>query len=239
MDVTETELRRELLLFAHRLWERRFLVALDGNLSVKLGEDRYLCTRAGTHKGWLTDADLLIVDSAGSLVSGEGQPTTEIKLHLACYEERPDISAVIHAHPPFAVACTLAGLTLDRPILAEVILGLGTIPIVPYQTTGTLALADALRPYARIRDGMVLARHGAVTLGSSLAEAFARLETVEQVAQILLLAGPAVTEIPWEEAVNLRKLGLRRYGGPPAAVAQVDAPDADLEPRRSPATPRR
>ncbi len=226
----EHALRADLVRFARLCWERRLLVAMDGNLSVRLADGSVLATRAGCHKGMLTDDDLVVLDAQGRKLRGRGTPTSEIAMHLACYAERPDVHAVIHAHPPLAIACTVAGVSLDRCVLPEVVLTLGTIPTVAYATTGTQVLADALRPAVRGRDAVLMDRHGAVCLGADLLTAFCHLETVEQVAQIVRDAHAmgAVRELPREEARHLRELGLRRYGGPPAARATLGTAGLDL-----------
>ncbi len=227
---SEPTLRRTLVDLCHRLHQAGLLVALDGNVSARLTDGSILCTRAGCHKGFVTEDDLVVTDDQGRWLRGLGRPTSELKLHLACYRARPDVHAVVHAHPPQAIACTVAGVDLDRPLLPEVVLTLGTIPNVPYATTGTEALAEAVGEAVRLRDAVLLDRHGAVTLGRTLLEAFSRLETVEQVARVALLASAAgsLTPLPRDEAVALRRAGLARYGGPPDAVALVEAPDADL-----------
>jgi L-fuculose-phosphate aldolase len=189
-----------------------------------------LATRAGCHKGMLTDDDLVVLDAQGRKLRGRGTPTSEIAMHLACYAERPDIHAVLHAHPPLAIACTVAGVSLERCVLPEVVLTLGTIPTVAYATTGTQALADAIRPAVRAHDAILMDRHGAVCLGADLLTAFCHLETVEQVAQIVrdARAMGAVRELPADEARHLRELGLTRYGGPPAARATLGTAELDL-----------
>lgn len=227
---TEPLLRRTLVDLCHRLHAAGLLVALDGNLSVRLPDGSVMCTRAGCHKGFVTEDDLVVTDAEGRWLRGLGKPTSELPLHLACYRARPDIHAVVHAHPPQAIACTVAGLDLNRPLLPEVVLTLGTIPTVPYATTGSEDLATAVSRAVRTRDAVLLDRHGAVALGRTPLEAFGRLETVEQVARVALLAHAAgnLRALPHDEAVSLRRAGLRRYGGPPDALAMVDAPDADL-----------
>jgi L-fuculose-phosphate aldolase len=226
----EHALRRQLIKFSHLLYERGYLVAMDGNVSARLPDGNVLCSRAGVHKGFLEDRDLLVVDPKGRPVYGEGRPTSELWMHLACYEERPDCRSVLHAHPPHAIAFTLADLSLERLVLPEVVLTIGTIPTVPYETTGTTALADRIRPYVRERDVILMDRHGAVALGTDPLDAFCKLETLEHTAKIILAARQLgrVKELPPDEAVNLRSMGLKRYGGPPAAVARADHPGADL-----------
>jgi len=153
-------------------------------------------------------------------------------MHLACYEERPDCKAVIHAHPPISIAFTIANVSMARCVLPEVVLTLGTVPTVPYETTGTRRLADSLRPYVREHDAVLMDTHGAVALGTSLLEAFCRLETVEHTALITKTARDlgGAKELDPKEAAHLRAMGLKRYGGPPAAVARADEAGAGLPP---------
>jgi L-fuculose-phosphate aldolase len=226
----ETRLRAQIVQFGRLCYERNLLVAMDGNLSVRLGPDTFLCTRAGCHKGFLEDDDLVVIDGRGQKLRGRGQPTSEMAMHLACYEERPDVNAVIHTHPPLAIAHTIAGVTLARCVLPEVVLTLGSIPTVDYATTGTRALADGLRPFVRAHDAVLMDRHGAVCLGRDLLTAFCNLETLEHTALITKTARDLgnVRELPPEEAARLRELGLRRYGGPPAALERLGQPGADL-----------
>ena len=203
---------------------------MDGNLSARLSDDSVLCTRAGCHKGFLVDDDLVVIDLAGRKLRGVGTPTSEMAMHLACYEERPDCHAVIHAHPPIAIAFTIANVSMARCVLPEVVLTLGTVPTVPYETTGTRKLADSLRPYVRDHDAVLMDTHGVVALGATLLEAFCRLEIVEHTALITKTARDlgGAKELDPGEAARLRSMGLKRYGGPPSAVAKADHPHADL-----------
>lgn len=230
--IPERKLRDEILKFGRLCYERHLLVAMDGNLSVKLSDNEILCTRAGCHKGFLVDEDLVVIDRKGRKLRGAGSPTSEMAMHLACYDERPDIEAVIHTHPPIAIAFTIAGVSMARCVLPEVVLTLGTIPTVAYATTGTRDLAEGIRPYVRDHDAILMDRHGAVCLGKSLLHAFCNLETIEHTALITKTARDLgnVRELPPAEAGLLRSMGLKRYGGPPSAVAQADQPGADLPP---------
>lgn len=228
--VPERRLREEMIKFAHLCYERHLLVAMDGNLSALLPDGSVLCTKAGCHKGFLTDDDLVVIDRSGRKLRGSGQPTSEMAMHIACYDERPDIRAVIHTHPPISIAFTIAGVSMARCVLPEVVLTLGTIPTVDYATTGTKTLADKLRPYIREHDALLMDRHGAVCVGKDLLTAYCNLETMEHTALITKTARDlgGIKELPPEEAVRLRSMGLKRYGGPPAAVAKADMPGADL-----------
>jgi len=229
---SERVLREQIVRFSHLCYERHLLVGLDGNLSARLSDDLVLCTRAGCHKGLLTDDHLVVIDMQGNKVRGEGEPTSEMAMHLACYRERPDVEAVVHAHPPMCIAFTLAGVSMARCILPEVVLTLGAVPTLDYQTTGTRTLGDKVGEAVRSHDAVMMDRHGAVCVGKTLEEAFCKLEVIEHSAKIMKAARDlgGVKELPASEAVKLRSMGLKRYGGPPDAVAMADAPGADLPP---------
>lgn len=221
--ITEPALRRTLVHLCHTLYERGLLVALDGNLSVRLGDDAVLCTAGGTHKGRITEDDLVVTSLDGQWLRGLGTATSEIHLHLACYRNRPDVQAVVHAHPPHAIAAMLAGISMLPPYLPETVLNLGPIPTLPYIRTGTMALAEQVGEAAIRHDAMLLDRHGVVTVGQSLELACDHLEAVEHLAKILLIAGQRthVQPLDAKEAASLRRIGLERYGGPPVVVAEA------------------
>ena len=226
----ERQLREWMIRIGRLCYQRGLLVAMDGNLSAMLPSGDILCTQAGCHKGFLDDEHLIVVDRSGKKLRGRGRPTSELLMHLACYDERPDVGAVVHAHPPISVAFTIAGVSMARCVLPEVVLTLGTVPTVSYETTGTLDLADKIRPFVKHHDAILMDRHGAVCLGPDLMTAFCNLETMEHTALITKTARDlgGVKELPHGEAVKLRSMGLKRYGGPPSAVARADQPGADL-----------
>lgn len=230
--VPEQLLRKEMIKFGHLCYERGLLVGMDGNLSVRLGRGLVLCTQAGCHKGLLADEHLVVIDMDGKKVRGRGEPTSEMAMHLAAYRARDDIQAVVHAHPPMAVAFTVAGVTLARCALPEVVLTLGTVPTLSYETTGTGQLATAVGEAVARHDGVMMDRHGAVCVGPTLLDAFCKLETIEHMATIMKAARDlgGIQDLPPDESVRLRRMGLKRYGGPPDAVARADEPRADLPP---------
>jgi len=216
----ERKLRQQLLKFAHLCHQRGLLVAMDGNLSVRLTDQLILCTQAGCHKGLLTDDELVVIDINGSKVRGIGNPTSEMALHLACYRRRPDVEAIVHAHPPTCIAHTVAGVSMAQCVLPEVVLTLGSIPTLKYERTGTETLAEQVGEAMVEHDAVMMDRHGAVCVGKDLLTAFCNLETMEHTARILLAARQLgnVQELPREEASALRRMGLERYGGPPAVM---------------------
>ncbi len=236
---SEHELRQEILRFGHLCYERNLLVAMDGNLSIRLASGDLLCTRSGCHKGFLEDGDLLVVDAQGRRKRGEGRPTSELAMHLACYAERPDVGAVIHAHPPLCVAFTVAGVSMSRAVLPEVVLTLGTIPTAPYETAGSDALARTIRRYVRQFDAILMDTHGAVCVGRTLLEAFCRLETMEHTARILKAAQDlgTVRGLPEEEVRTLKQMGGARAAGPVAATEPPPAPAVPPPPPDRPAEP--
>lgn len=191
-----------------RMWQKGWLAANDGNLSRRLGEGLFLVTPAGASKGFLSPEMLVVVDGLGRLAEhSDFRPSSEIQLHLECYRRRAGVGGVCHAHPPAATAFACARLSIDVPILGESLMGLGSIPCTPYGRTGTDALPAAAGPLVADHDAILLANHGALTLGSDLEKAYFRMETVEHTALIHLNAralGGGVP-LPPEEVAALRQ----------------------------------
>jgi L-fuculose-phosphate aldolase len=184
----ERDLRHQICKTGRKMYAHGLVVACEGNLSVRLEQDRILVTPAGTCKGLLAPKDLLVTDLSGAALSGAGKPSTEMQMHLLYYRLRPDVRAVCHAHPPTATGFAAAGRSLEDAVLPEVIVGLGKIPLAPYGTPGTWELCAGLEPLVKKYDAILLENHGVVTCGPDLATAYQRLETVEQFARILLVA---------------------------------------------------
>jgi len=185
MPPTETELRSVICEVARRLDARNLVAATDGNVSYKLNEGRYLGTPSGCRMANVRPDELVIADAAGNLIAGEGRVSSEFFTHLAAYEERPDIRAVVHAHPPVAVAFTLAGRSLEEPVLPEVVFALGGIPTAPYAPPGTREGGEAIRGLIRDCDAVMLDRHGAIAVGRTVMDAYLRMEKLEHAAQTL------------------------------------------------------
>ena len=187
-----------------RLAERGLIAGAEGNISARVG-DRVLVTPAGRSKGDLAPGDLVEVDLAGR-ARGPGVPSTELGLHLVVLAARPDVGAVVHAHPPAATGYAAAGLALDDDVLPELLAQFGRIPLVPYGTPGSPQLGERVRPFVARHDALLLANHGAVTFGPGVEEAERRMESLEQGARILLAARllGGARRLPPEEAERIR-----------------------------------
>src|SRR5581483_10067228 len=176
--------RRSIIEVARHLGALHYHAAFAGNLSVRISEDRILCTRHGADKSKLGAKDLVICDMNGNKVSGEGSPTSEFNMHCMAYHERPEITGVIHAHPPTATAFAAASLNLNRLLLPEMVVLLGPVALIPYATPGTQALAGQLKVHLQEHDAFLLENHGALTVGRDLREAAMRMELLEHNARI-------------------------------------------------------
>lgn len=190
------------------LWDRKYIAGTDGNFSARLDDNHILSTPSGLAKGRLTAGDLVVIDLEGNVIQGRHQPSSEMEIHLAAYRLRPEVGAVVHAHPKTVVAHTLASKPFFSAALPESLVALGRIPTVPYETPGSSALALKMERALANQDAIVMERHGAITLGRNLLEAYDRMETLEHAAQILYLArtlGP-VENLPDDEIVRLLNL---------------------------------
>jgi L-fuculose-phosphate aldolase len=185
---TESTLRAEIVEVGRRMYARGYTASNDGNISVKLGDDRLLMTPKSVCKGFMTPDMMCITDLDGRKLQGDRDPSSEMLMHLEVYKQRPDVRAVVHAHPPIATGFAVAGIALDRAVLAEVLCTLGSIPIAEYATPSTAELPAAVRKYVKAHDGMLLANHGALTMGGDLMGAYYKMETIEHFAKISLVA---------------------------------------------------
>jgi len=193
---SERAARDHIVAVMRRVWERGMLAAGDGNASVRLSPRRIAITPSGVLKAQLRPEQIICIDERGRLVEGRGRPTSEIAMHLAVYRARPDVSAVLHAHPPTAIALSLAGISLAECILPEVVVALGGIPTAPYATPGTLDVPASVEQVIGGHSAVLLERHGVLTCGDDLDQAYGRLEVVEHSARITHLArqlGPVST----------------------------------------------
>jgi len=205
-----------------RLHARALINGGEGNLSCRLGPRRLLCTPAGVNKGFLSEDQLVVTDLEGDALHELRRPSSELLLHLACYEEREDCVAVVHAHPPHAVALTLAGDEL-LPCMPEAITALGEVPTARYATPGTPLVAEAVRPHLKRADCVLMERHGALAMGfghRALFDACDKMEMIEGVARVQLLASlrRTPTPLPDDERRTLeaqREANLTRLKSPP------------------------
>jgi len=184
---TEVALRVKIAEIGRRLYPLGFVPATDGNISVRLDGDTILITPSGLAKGALTPEDMSKIDLSGKLLSGK-KPSSEYLLHLCFYKQRPEVMAVIHAHPPLATGLASAGMALDKPLTSEIVITLGKVPLAEYATPGTAEVTDSIAGLVRDHNAIMLANHGVVTCGADLETAFHRMETVEQAAKITLVA---------------------------------------------------
>jgi L-fuculose-phosphate aldolase len=186
--MSESQKRAEVADYSQRLHARGWVANHDGNLSVRLEPGRYLCTPTATSKAEVRADGLVIVDESGARVSGRGKPFSEIGLHLTVFRNRPDVNAVVHAHPPTATGFACAGVALDQAFIAEAVVSLGPgVPTVPYAAPGEAA-CQALAPFVSDYDAVLLANHGVLAWGTDLEQAYLRCELVEHLARIALVA---------------------------------------------------
>ena len=206
---TERKHRQEIVRYGRMLHERCFVAAMDGNLSVRLEADRILVTPTCLSKGAMQPSDMVIVDMEGRRVSGKRNVTSEIGMHLLIYRLRPDVQAIVHAHPPTATGFAAAGVALTEPLVCEVVMGLGCIPLARYGTPGTSELTQTLEPYVPNYDAILMSNHGVVTYGDTLEHAYMKMETVEHFAQIALVTHLLGRQQPLKD-VEIEKLLLAR-----------------------------
>jgi L-fuculose-phosphate aldolase len=184
---TETQARHDLAQFGKKLHDAGHVAATDGNLSVRLDDGRILATPTGMSKGMMHPEDMVIVDLDGQKCCGERNPSSEVGMHLLVYRTRPDINAVVHAHPVTATGFAAAGMSLEEPLVSEIVISLGAVPLAKYGTPGTPELTDALLPFVPDYDAILMANHGVVTYGPDLLNAYMKMETVEHFARIALV----------------------------------------------------
>ena len=213
MAKTEKELRQDIVEIGRYVWQKGWIAANDGNITIRLDENRVLCSPTGVCKGLMQSEDLIIVDMQGRKLEGRLEGTTEIAMHLAVYNLRPDIKSVLHAHPPVATGFATAGRPLNLALLPEIVIGLGCIPLAGYGLPGTPALIEPMLPLIPKYDALMMGNHGVVSYGEDVFKAFFRMESVEHFARITLVAellgGPTV--LPRDEVQKLVD-ARQRYG---------------------------
>ncbi len=188
MSKSEQELRSEIVCVCHRIYQKGWVAANDGNVSARLDDNRVLCTPTAVSKGSVQAEDLILCDLSGHKLNGHRDHTSELGMHTTAYNLRPDVRAVVHAHPPVATGFATAGRALDKALLPEVVVQLGAVPLAPYGLPGTPELIAGLLPLFPHYDALLLQNHGCTTLGSDVWEAFYRMEIVEHLARITMVA---------------------------------------------------
>ncbi len=196
MAMNEFEIKKLMCDIGRRVYNRGMVAANDGNFSVKLNDNEFLCTPTGVSKGFMTPEYICKVDAKGNVIQANGnfRPSSEIKMHMRVYEKRPDVGAVVHAHPSFATSFAIAGIPLTQPIMPEAVIALGCVPIAKYGTPSTVEIPDAVEEYLPYFDQVLLENHGALTWGPDLLNAYHKMESVEFYAELLFksrqLGGP-------------------------------------------------
>jgi L-fuculose-phosphate aldolase len=188
MPKTEREIRADIIQVGKLIYDKGWVAANDGNISVRLDAERVLCTPTATSKGLMTADDLIICDMQGNQLEGRKKRTSELAMHLLVYRMRPDVRSVVHAHPPVSTGFAAAGRPLNLALLPEVIIGLGCVPLADYGLPGTTALTDGMEQFIPKYDAILMANHGVVSYGQDVFNAFFRMETVEHYARISLVA---------------------------------------------------
>jgi L-fuculose-phosphate aldolase len=225
MQKTEREHREDIIQIGRLMFQKGWVASNDGNISIRLDGERILATPTGMCKGMMHVDDLIVLDRQGNKISGRRERTTEINMHLTVYDLRPDIRAVVHAHPPVATGFATAGKPLNLALLPEVIIAFGCVPIAEYGLPGTTELTEPMRPLIPKHNALLMANHGSVCYGEDVFQAYFRMETVEHSARIQLVAellgGPNV--LPRME-VNKLLDSRTRYGVKAASSGEPACP---------------
>ncbi len=213
--LNEYEIKKEMCEIGKRVYDRGMVAANDGNFSVKLNDNEFLCTPTGVSKGFMTPEYICKVDAEGKVIQANKgfKPSSEIKMHMRVYKERPDVKSVVHAHPLYATSFAIAGIPLTQPIMPEAVIALGCVPIAEYGTPSTEEIPDAVSKYLQYYDAVLLENHGALAYSDSLLNAYHKMESVEFYARLLyqskMLGGPK--ELSQSQVSRLYEL-RRQFG---------------------------
>ena len=195
---SELDIKKEMCEIGKRVYDRGMVASNDGNFSVKLNDNEYLCTPTGVSKGFMTPEYICKVDAKGNILEANEvfRPSSEIKMHMRIYEKRPDVKAVVHAHPMYATTFAIAGKPLMEPIMPEAVIFLGGVPLAKYGTPSTMEIPDAVEEFLEDYDAVLLENHGALTYSDSLLNAYHKMESVEFYArlmyQTMAIGGPQI-----------------------------------------------
>ncbi len=216
---SDRRLREEIVRYGAMLHQRGFVAATDGNLSARLDNRRILVTPTSMSKGMMQPPDMVIVDMEGRRLRGRRDVSSEIGMHLLIYRLRPDVKGIVHAHPPTATGFAACGVALTEPLVCEVVIGLGCIPLARYGTPGTRELTEALEPLVPQYDAILMKNHGVVAYGADLQTAYMKMETVEHFAKIALVAKLLGHEEPLKDQDLEKLLAARnKYQGAKSAA---------------------
>jgi len=206
----EWEQKKMIIEIGRRIWQRGYVAANDGNITVRLNDKEILTTPTGVSKGFMTQEMIIKLNMEGKVLTSNStyRPSSEVKMHLEVYRQRDDINAVIHTHPPYCTSFAVAGIPLDKCVLPEAVITLGAVPIAPYGTPSTMEIPDSIKSHIQNSDAVLLANHGALTLGIDLITAYHRTETLEHTAHITYFAIQLgnVNMIPGAEVDKLMSL---------------------------------
>lgn len=209
------EIREQICDVCHKMWQQGWVAANDGNITVKLEDGTFLATPTGISKSFITPEKLVLINEDGEVLQAQDgyKPSTEIKMHMRCYKERPDIGAVVHAHPATATGYAVAGKSMNEYSMIETVIAIGSVPLTPYGTPSTEEVPNSIAPYLAQHDVMLLENHGALTVGCDLITAYYRMESLELFAKISLTAHllGGAKEIPRNEIDKLLYLRENYY----------------------------
>jgi L-fuculose-phosphate aldolase len=224
--MTDTEAREMICEIGRRMYNRNYVAANDGNISVKVGPNEIWTTPTGVSKGYMTPDMMVKMDLSGNILSGKMKPSSEVKMHLRVYNDNPEVHSVVHAHPPIATSFAIAGIPLDKPVLPEAIVLLGNVPVAPYALPGTQEVPDSIAPYCQTHNAVLLANHGALTWGRDLMEAYFRMESLEHYANILMYSNQILKKAnelnrsQIDDLIKIREsMGIKTGGIP---ISEVD-----------------
>ena len=230
--LSDYEAKKQIIAIGKRMYDKGFVASNDGNISCRVGPNTIWTTPTGVSKGFMTPDMLVKMNFDGKVLMGKLKPSSEVKMHLRVYNENPNVMAVTHAHPPVATSFAIAGISLDRAILPEAVVNLGSVPIAHYATPGSQDVPDSIAPYCNTHNAVLLANHGALSWGKDLTEAYHRLESLEYYATVLMYTGRIIgraNELSCSqvnELIDIReKLGITSGGTPPCSLKETNTTD--------------
>ncbi len=231
---TDEEAKKIIIEIGRRMYMKNFVAANDGNISCKVDDEMIWTTPTGVSKGFMSEKDMVKMRLDGTIIKqGARKPSSEVKMHLRIYNERTDVGAVCHAHPPISTSFAIAGIGLNQAIYPEAIVNLGIVPCVHYEVPGSQQLPDSIAPYVRGYNALLLANHGAVTWGNFLMEAWYRLESLEHYAMIIMYTCHIIGKAnvlsckQVNELIKIReKMGITSGGVPSGAVNPSNLTDS-------------